>query len=592
MTSDVTDWLLTAAERGNPATRLDARHPGDRAWAEGNLVRPLLHGATYFAELFERIEATRPGDLVLFTDWQGDADERLTGEPGSEVADVLGRADERGVDVRGLVWRSHSGAIGFTADENLQLGRRLQSRGVEAILDMRVRTGGSHHQKLVVIRHRDDPARDVAYVGGIDLCHSRRDDGDHGGDPQAQGGMGAEYGDTPPWHDIQAAISGPAVHDVETVFRERWEDPTTLRRSPIILTRDRMRGLDTSPDPLPEQAPPPPPVEGGTHVVQLLRTYPNLRRGRDYAFARGGERSVAHGYTKAVKRARHLVYLEDQYLWGAHVGGVFTEALDAQPGLRVIAVVPMFPDVTGVNRTAQLVGRRRAMLDMARTAPDRVAVYGIENRAGTPIYVHAKTCIVDDTWSTIGSDNFNRRSWTHDSELSAVVVDTAGEYARTLRLRLAAEHLERDDDDPMADCTGTADMFAAYAECAAALDALARRRPHRPPTPGPAPAAGATTDRRGDPRADDAALPARARPRWPTAAAAATRRLLARWEAVGGRGGQPSSTSAQNATSIQRSNFHPTSGSRPARVNPNERCSASLAGFGVATTASTVWTPA
>jgi len=37
--------------------------------------------------------------------------------------------------------------------------------------------------------------------------------------------------------------------------------------------------------------------------------------------------------------------------------------------------------------------------------------------------VHAKACVVDDTWATIGSDNFNRRSWTHDSELSAVVVE-------------------------------------------------------------------------------------------------------------------------------------------------------------------------
>ena len=118
----------------------------------------------------------------------------------------------------------------------------------------------------------------------------------------------------------------------------------------------------------------------------------------------------------------------------------------------MVAVVPIYPDVTGFSRTAQLVGRRRAMLDMARAAPDRVAVYGIENEAGTPIYVHAKTCVVDDTWATIGSDNFNRRSWTHDSELSAVVVDTAGDYARTLRLTLAAEHLGRAPDDPMEDC--------------------------------------------------------------------------------------------------------------------------------------------
>jgi phosphatidylserine/phosphatidylglycerophosphate/cardiolipin synthase-like enzyme len=471
---DHSAWLLTQTERGNPATRLDERHPGEQAWSEGNLVRPLIDGATYFAELYERLEATRAGDLVLFTDWQGDADERLTGQPGSEVAEVLCRADERGVDVRGLVWRSHSKALGFSSDENLHLGRVLQKHGAEAILDMRVRAGGSHHQKLVVIRHRDDPARDIAYVGGIDLCHSRRDDRNHHGDPQAIDNLADEYGATPPWHDIQAAIEGPAVHDVETVFRERWEDPTTRIRSPLVTLHDRMRGLDTSPDPLPEQAPPPPQVDGGL-VVQLLRTYPNLRHGRDYAFARGGERSVARGYTKAVRRARHLVYVEDQYLWGNHVGRLFTEALEKHHDLHVIVVVPLFPDVEGFHRTAQRLGRRRAMVGMFRTAPDRVAVYGIENHAGTPVYVHAKTCVVDDTWATIGSDNFNRRSWTHDSELSVVVLDPAGDYARRLRLALAAEHLDRDPSDPddpdtMDDCVDPAGMFAAYAACADALD--------------------------------------------------------------------------------------------------------------------------
>ena len=50
--------------------------PGEDAWSSGNHVRPLVHGATYFAELKERIEETRAGDLILFTDWRGDPDER------------------------------------------------------------------------------------------------------------------------------------------------------------------------------------------------------------------------------------------------------------------------------------------------------------------------------------------------------------------------------------------------------------------------------------------------------------------------------------------------------------------------------------
>src|SRR3954447_16950729 len=351
--TDPSTWLLSQAERANPRTRLDEPHPGQHAWSEGNLVRPLIHGSTYFRELYNAIEGAQAGDLLFFTDWQGDADEQLIGEPGSEVVEVLARADARGVDVRGLVWRSHLDQAGFFATENRLLGRQLQQRGAEVLLDMRVRTGGSHHQKMVVIRHLGHPERDVAYVGGIDLCHSRRDDAEHLGDPQALE-MAPEYGDTPPWHDVMAAISGPTVHDVEAVFRERWEHPTRLTRHPLYWTQDKLRRMDMTPDPLPEQAPPPPSPEGATHVVQLLRTYPNLRRGRDYPFARGGERSVARGYSKAVLRAERLVYVEDQYLWGQHVGDLFTEALRDNPDLHIIAVVPLFTDQAGfLARTPQ-----------------------------------------------------------------------------------------------------------------------------------------------------------------------------------------------------------------------------------------------
>jgi len=345
---------------------------------------------------------------------------------------------------------------------------------------MRVRTGGSHHQKLLVIRHGRHPERDVAYVGGIDLCHSRRDDASHQGDPQPES-MAAAYGPRPAWHDVQAAIEGPAVHDVETVFRERWLDPTPLTRNPVHRLRDRLTRTDTSPDPLPDQAPPPPPVEGGTHAVQLLRTYPNLRHGRDYAFARGGERSVARGYGKALARADELVYLEDQYLWSAEVAQTFADALRRSPGLRVVAVLPQVPDQSAVlSRVPQELGRDEAVRLMREAGGDRVALYGLENPAGTPVYVHAKVCVMDDCWATIGSDNFNRRSWTHDSELSAVVVDTEGgdhsAYARRLRLTLAAEHLDRDVAGKdlltvMADCVSAPGMFEAFAASARRLEA-------------------------------------------------------------------------------------------------------------------------
>ena len=504
------DWLLTQTERANPSTTLDDGHPGDQAWSTGNRVRPLVHGATYFAELQERIAATHAGDLIYFTDWRGDPDERLGGEPGSEVETLLSAADQRGVDVRGLVWRSHWDKLSFSEAENRHLGEQLQRHGAEVLLDMRVRTGGSHHQKLLVIRHGDDPGRDIAYVGGIDHCHSRRDDARHLGDPQPQP-MAPEYGPRPPWHDVQAAITGPAVHDVETVFRERWQDPTPLSRHPLQRLRDRLGRLDVRADPLPEQAPPPPEAAGGSHAVQLLRTYPNLRHGRDYPFARGGERSVARGYSKALARATELVYIEDQYLWSVDVARAFVDTLERSPELRVVAVLPQVPDQSGrASRTGELLGRLKALRLLQRAGGDRVAVYGLENHAGTPVYVHAKVCVMDDCWATVGSDNFNRRSWTHDSELSAVVVDTEGgdhsAYARRLRLTLAAEHLDRrlgdgafpgdvsrlepgtpgEDElsEVMADCVSARGMFDAYATAARDLAAWKGSGGQGPRPPG------------------------------------------------------------------------------------------------------------
>ncbi|MFF0551370.1 phospholipase D family protein [Streptomyces sp. NPDC004311] len=496
-------WLLERGERGNPATRLDRRRPGGAAWTSGNEVRPLVHGATYFAELLAGIRALRAGDLLLFTDWRGDPDERLDG-PGTEIGTVLCRAAERGVLVKGLLWRSHLDGLHFSQEENRRFGEQLARAGGECLLDMRVRPGGSHHQKLVVLRHRDRPLLDVAYVGGIDLCHNRNDDAAHRGDRQSLP-LASAYGPHPPWHDVQLALRGPVVGDVEAVFRERWEDPAPLSRSPLTRLRERLADEDVSADPLPPQTPDPPPC--GPHTVQLLRTYPN-RLLRGYPFAPDGERSIARGYVKALARARSLVYLEDQYLWSPRVVAGFARALRSHPALRMIAVVPTVPEQDGwLTLPMNLIGRINALAELRAAAGDRVAVYGLENRAGTPVYVHAKVCVIDDIWACAGSDNVNLRSWTHDSELSCAVLDETPDprspaggarvFARDLRLELMREHLDLGTGDGTGPGPGSGDgvpeagaelcepvaAYEAFAAAARALDAwyAEGRRGPRPP---------------------------------------------------------------------------------------------------------------
>ena len=120
-----------------------------------------------------------------------------------------------------------------------------------------------------------------------------------------------------------------------------------------------------------------------------------------------------------------------------------------------------------------------------RAGGDRVAVYDLENEAGRPIYAHGKLCVIDDVWMAAGSDNLNRRSWTHDSEVACAILDPdrdpreptdpaghgdgARVLPRELRCRLWREHLGPDvsEDELLDPLAG----FEAWRRISRALDA-------------------------------------------------------------------------------------------------------------------------
>jgi phosphatidylserine/phosphatidylglycerophosphate/cardiolipin synthase-like enzyme len=464
----IVSWFLGEGDRVNPATDL-------RVFTTGNLVQPLIDGRSYFARLCTELSATEPGDQVYFLDFRGDLDERLAG-PGSEIGEVLGAAARRKARVFGLLWRSQPKVVQQSEEANAEFVRQVDEDGGQVLLDARTRRGGSHHQKLVVVRHPGSPVRDVAFVGGIDLGYGRNDDSAHPGDSQVMEFPGT-YGPRPPWHDIQAEVRGPAVHDLEHTFRERWYGSSVLDLpSPLRQLYDRayhMGAMTTRPlaEPTAHDE-----TQRGPHAVQVLRTYPaRLRR---YPFAPLGERSIAHAYRKAFARARCLVYLEDQYLWSRPVAEIVAAALRDQPDLHVIAVVPRYPDTdSAITRMPGVLGRHDVVRTCTAAGGDRFAVYDLENHQGTAVYVHAKAVVVDDVWAMVGSDNLNRRSWSHDSELSIGVLDSerdareprdpaglgdgARTFARDLRLRLWREHLDRHADD-VEDLLHPQEAFAAF----------------------------------------------------------------------------------------------------------------------------------
>jgi phosphatidylserine/phosphatidylglycerophosphate/cardiolipin synthase-like enzyme len=456
-----TDWFLTAQDRGNPATTIDVGRA--EAWTAGNAAEVLVDGDAYLRRLHAVLLSARAGDTVLLAGLEMDADQRLTDEDttlGAVLVTLLGR----GVAVKALVWRSHPT---YTAGRNLHFARVVNAAGGEVRLDNRIRRLGSLHQKIVVLRRSVPGPDDVAFVGGIDLSHGGHDDTRHHGDGQRAALARANYGDSPPWHDVAMMLRGPAVDDVALTFAERWNDPSPLDRGGRwrrLVSREPATRAD-----LTVARPAAPLSPAGPHAVQVLRTYPVRRR--PYPYAPNGERSIARAYLRAFARARRLVYVEDQYLWSYAATAALTEALRRQHSLRVVVVIPRYPDPAGhISGPASAVGRRHVMRALARAGGDRVAVYDLVNDEDTPIYVHSKVCVVDDEWLTVGSDNLNRRSWSHDSEICGAVVEPARPGATTLaaatRLRLAAEHLERDDLAALRDPSDWSRAFADAADAA------------------------------------------------------------------------------------------------------------------------------
>ena len=201
------------------------------------------------------------------------------------------------------------------------LRRRINEAGGEVLLDQRVRRVGSHHQKLVVIRHRGHPDRDVAFVGGIDLCHGRGDD------ERTRRPAGDRF--RPALRSAPAVARHPARGPRAGRRRPRAHLPRALARPAARSTESVRRQLDRADDAaaMPDALPPAgrrPAAgrlarrSGAAHVPAKRPATPSLH---------AGERSIARAYLKAFARARRLIYLEDQYLWSRDVADAARDAL-------------------------------------------------------------------------------------------------------------------------------------------------------------------------------------------------------------------------------------------------------------------------
>src|SRR5688572_24396190 len=203
------DRRAPAAETHDPHTARSVRRaepslllPGRNCWrtAHAHRVSWLIDGQAYFSAFREA--AKHASSSIFILAW--DIDSRAPLAPGAPddgwplaLGAFLDSVVSRRPGLRAYVldWDY---VMLYQADRELlpsySLGVRTHRR-LRFQFDGEHPVGGSHHQKIVVI---DDS---VAFVGGLDLTHSRWDTQDHTpGDQRRQTPSGDAYA---PFHDVQ-----------------------------------------------------------------------------------------------------------------------------------------------------------------------------------------------------------------------------------------------------------------------------------------------------------------------------------------------------------------------------------------------------
>jgi phosphatidylserine/phosphatidylglycerophosphate/cardiolipin synthase-like enzyme len=382
--------------------------PDDGLWAAGDppprggcSLEVLIDGAQALPRIAAAISGAQR--FVHITGWHVAPHFELDRcEPPIVLGALLAELAER-VDVRVLVWAGAPVPLFHPTRSEVREAIKGLTRRTRIVCrpDPREHPFHCHHEKTVVVDGQ------LAFVGGIDLTDSAGDRLDSSAH-RARRRMG--------WHDAATALRGPAVADVHDHFLLRWSELTgeQLARTP---------------------APPP----AGDHSVQVVRTIAEDMYGR----VPRGDFRILETYIRALRSARRLIYLENQFLWAPEIVSILADKLrnPPAPDFRLVLLLPAKPNNGRDDTSGQLAVLSEADGDGGRLLA--ATVRSLSEGRDDPLYVHAKVGIVDDRWLTVGSANLNAHSLFNDTELGVVTDDR--ELARQTRVRLWAEHLELDE---------------------------------------------------------------------------------------------------------------------------------------------------
>jgi len=181
------------------------------------------------------------------------------------------------------------------------------------------------------------------------------------------------------WRDTQVRIEGPAVAEMQSAFQENWAEVTRE----LLVGEKFFPGL----------------AQVGSVLAAVVPSSP-----------RPSSSACQTLYSVAVSAAEHAISISNSY-FVPNAESVALLAAASERGVNVRILVP------------------GAINDVPMTKASGRATFGKLLQAGVKIYeyqptmMHAKTMVVDGIWTTVGSSNFDERSFRLNDEVNVNIYD-------------------------------------------------------------------------------------------------------------------------------------------------------------------------
>lgn len=345
----------------------------DSPLTKGNKVVLIADGKAVYAEMFKAIRAAK--DHINLESYIIEDD-----EAGQKFKEELLKKQQAGIQVN-IIYDS-VGSL-YTPELFFQQMRKVGARVIEFNPVNPVTSGGNwdlthrDHRKILIVDGK------IAILGGINISKV------YSSSPRKH-----KQSDKAPihWRDTDIMIKGPAVAELQKLFMDTWQK----QKGPKLSERNYFPTLK----------------EEGKDLARIVGSTPGEYNRIPFIM-----------YVSAIIFAENSIHLTNSYFVPDNqILKALTEA--AKRGVVVKIILPGITD-------------SMVVLHAQRHAYSRLLKAGVKIYEHDTSLLHAKTAVIDNVWSTVGSTNLDYLSLLNNDEVNAVVLSR--EFAIEVEKMFAAD---------------------------------------------------------------------------------------------------------------------------------------------------------